>query len=290
MSEFLQFAISGITVGMIYGAVALGFTVIYNASHVVNFAQGEFVMLGAMFTVFGISYGLPYPVAAILAIGITCLVSIALYELAIRPARNAPVFALIIITIGASIFLRGVAQVAFGTSFFSLPAVLGTDSIAIAGAVLQRQSLVVIITTVAMLGGLWLLMSKTLLGKGVVAASNDQMAARMSGINVRSIIRLSFVLSAAIGAIGGIVITPIALASHDMGTLLALKGFAAAMLGGMGNPVGAVIGGLLVGLSEAFSAGYLSSDYKDATAFIIILLVLFAFPNGLFGRETHERV
>ena len=290
MSEFLQFAISGITVGMIYGAVALGFTVIYNASHVVNFAQGEFVMLGAMFTVFGISYGLPYPVAAILAIGITCLVSIALYELAIRPARNAPVFALIIITIGASIFLRGVAQVAFGTSFFSLPAVLGTDSIAIAGAVLQRQSLVVIITTFAMLGGLWLLMSKTLLGKGVVAASNDQMAARMSGINVRSIIRLSFVLSAAIGAIGGIVITPIALASHDMGTLLALKGFAAAMLGGMGNPVGAVVGGLLVGLSEAFSAGYLSSDYKDATAFIIILLVLFAFPNGLFGRETHERV
>ena len=290
MSEFLQFAISGITVGMIYGAVALGFTVIYNASHVVNFAQGEFVMLGAMFTVFGISYGLPYPVAAILAIGITCLVSIALYELAIRPARNAPVFALIIITIGASIFLRGVAQVAFGTSFFSLPAVLGTDSIAIAGAVLQRQSLVVIITTVAMLGGLWLLMSKTLLGKGVVAASNDQMAARMSGINVRSIIRLSFVLSAAIGAIGGIVITPIALASHDMGTLLALKGFAAAMLGGMGNPVGAVVGGLLVGLSEAFSAGYLSSDYKDATAFIIILLVLFIFPSGLFGRETHERV
>lgn len=290
MSEFLQFAISGLTVGMIYGAVALGFTVIYNASHVVNFAQGEFVMLGAMFTVFGIANGLPYPVAAILAIGITCLVSIALYELAIRPARNAPVFALIIITIGASIFLRGVAQVAFGTSFFSLPAVLGTDSIAIAGAVLQRQSLVVIITTVAMLGGLWVLMSKTLLGKGVVAASNDQMAARMSGINVRSIIRLSFVLSAAIGAIGGIVITPIALASHDMGTLLALKGFAAAMLGGMGNPVGAVIGGLLVGLSEAFSAGYLSSDYKDATAFIIILLVLFAFPNGLFGRETHERV
>jgi len=290
MSEFLQFAISGITVGMIYGAVALGFTVIYNASHVVNFAQGEFVMLGAMFTVFGISYGLPYPVAAILAIGITCLVSIALYELAIRPARNAPVFALIIITIGASIFLRGVAQIAFGTSFFSLPAVLGTDSIDIAGAVLQRQSLVVIVTTVAMLGGLWLLMSKTLLGKGVVAASNDQMAARMSGINVRSIIRLSFVLSAAIGAIGGIVITPIALASHDMGTLLALKGFAAAMLGGMGNPVGAVVGGLLVGLSEAFSAGYLSSDYKDATAFIIILLVLFAFPNGLFGRETHERV
>ena len=290
MSEFLQFAISGITVGMIYGAVALGFTVIYNASHVVNFAQGEFVMLGAMFTVFGISYGLPYQVAAILAIGITCLVSIALYELAIRPARNAPVFALIIITIGASIFLRGVAQIAFGTSFFSLPAVLGTDSIDIAGAVLQRQSLVVIVTTVAMLGGLWLLMSKTLLGKGVVAASNDQMAARMSGINVRSIIRLSFVLSAAIGAIGGIVITPIALASHDMGTLLALKGFAAAMLGGMGNPVGAVVGGLLVGLSEAFSAGYLSSDYKDATAFIIILLVLFAFPNGLFGRETHERV
>lgn len=290
MSELLQFAISGITVGVIYGAVALGFTVIYNASHVVNFAQGEFVMLGAMFTVFGIASGIPYPFAAVLAIAATALVSLALFDLAIRPARNAPIFALIIITIGASIFLRGIAQIAFGTSFFSLPPVVGDQPILIGGAVLQPQSIVVLGGTLAIAGALWFLVRRTLLGKGVIATSTDAMAANLAGINVRVIIRLSFVVSAVIGAFCGILIAPIALASHDMGTLLALKGFASAMLGGIGSPAGALVGGLLVGLSEAFSAGYLSSDYKDATAFAIIVLVLFVFPNGLFGRSGHDRV
>lgn len=290
MSELLQFAISGITVGVIYGAVALGFTVIYNASHVVNFAQGEFVMLGAMITVFGIASGLPYPLAALLAVAATALVSLVLYDLAIRPAGNAPIFALIIITIGASILLRGVAQILFGTSFFALPPIAGDTPIAIGGAVLQPQSVVVVAGTLAIVGGLLFLMRRTLLGKALIAASTDAMAAHLVGINVRSIVRLSFVISSVIGAVCGILIAPIALASHDMGTLLALKGFAAAMLGGMGSPAGALVGGLLVGLSEAFSAGYVSSDYKDATAFIIIILVLFVFPNGLFGSSGHVRV
>jgi len=290
MSEFIQFVFSGITVGVIYGSVALGFTVIYNASHVVNFAQGEFVMLGAMLTVFGIAAGIPYPAAATLAVAATALVSIALYDLAIRPARNAPVFALIIITIGASILIRGIARVAFSTSFFSLPPVAGNQPILIGGAVILPQSLVVIGGTIAIVIALWLLLHKTLLGRGLLATSDDPMAARLVGINVRSIIRLSFVVSAVIGALSGILIAPIGLASYDMGTLLALKGFAAAMLGGMGNPAGALIGGLLVGLSEALSAGYISSDYKDATAFIIIILVLFVFPNGLFGKGGYERV
>lgn len=290
MSELIQFVISGVTVGMIYGAVALGFTVIYNASHVVNFAQGEFVMLGAFFTVFGISAGIPYPFAALISVVVTALVSIALFDLAIRPARDAPIFALIIITIGGSILLRGLAQISFGTGFFSLPPVAGDQSIPIGGAVLQPQSIVVVVGTLVLVGALWFLMRRTLLGKAVIAASADAMAASLVGINVRAIVRLSFAVSAVIGAICGILIAPIALASHDMGTLLALKGFAAAMLGGMGSPAGALVGGLLVGLSEALSAGYLSSDYKDATAFIIIFLVLFVFPIGLFGRGGYERI
>lgn len=290
MSELLQFSFSGITVGIVYGAVALGFTMIYNASHVVNFAQGEFVMLGAMITVFAIGVGLPYPVAAFVAVAATALVSIALYDLAIRPARGASTFALVIITIGASILLRGLAQIAFGTSFFSLPPIAGKTPILIGGAVLQPQSLVVIGGTLAAVIALWILMRWTLVGKGIIATATDTMAAILVGINVRSIIRLSFVISAVIGALSGILIVPIAVASYDMGVLLALKGFAAAMLGGMGSPAGALVGGVLVGLSEAFSAGYLSSEYKDATAFIIIVLVLFAFPSGLFGRSGHERV
>jgi branched-chain amino acid transport system permease protein len=290
LSEFLQFLISGLTVGFIYGAVALGFTVIYNASHVVNFAQGEFVMLGGMFTVSGIAFGLPYPVAAALAIGATALVSVLLYDFAIRPARNAPVFALIIITIGASILIRGLAQVNFGTSFHSLPPLAGDTPIKFAGAVVQPQSIIVVVGTLAMVGLLLLLMRRTMIGKALIAASTDLVAAQLVGINVRMVVRLSFAISAVLAATAGILITPIALTSYDIGVLLALKGFAAVMLGGIGSPVGALIGGILVGLGEAMTAGYISSDYKDAAAFVIILLVLFAFPNGLFGRERHERV
>jgi len=137
---------------------------------------------------------------------------------------------------------------------------------------------------------LWAFMSMTLTGKALVATAANRLAARLVGINTAAIVGLAFAASAAIGAIGGILMTPITLTSYDVGTLLALKGFAAAMLGGMGNPLGAVIGGLVVGLLEAFSAGYLSSAYKDAIAFLVILGVLFAMPQGLLGRAAIERV
>jgi branched-chain amino acid transport system permease protein len=133
-------------------------------------------------------------------------------------------------------------------------------------------------------------MTMTLTGKALVATAANRLAARLVGINTAAIVGLAFAVSAAIGAIGGILMTPITLTSYDVGTLLALKGFAAAMLGGMGNPLGAVIGGLVVGLLEAFSAGYLSSAYKDAIAFLVILGVLFAMPQGLLGRAAIERV
>lgn len=186
--------------------------------------------------------------------------------------------------------MRGLAQIIFGTSFYSLPPVAGDKPITIGGAVLQPQSLVVMCGTLAAAVAFWLLLRKTLVGKGIIATSTDAMAATLVGINVQFIIRFSFVISAMMGAISGILITPIAVASYDMGILLALKGFAAAMLGGMGNPAGALVGGLLVGLSEALSAGYLSSEYKDGTAFVIIILVLFVFPDGLFGKSGYERV
>jgi len=137
---------------------------------------------------------------------------------------------------------------------------------------------------------LWAFIDRTLLGKAIVATAANQLAARLVGINPRRIVGLSFAISAAIGAVAGILIAPITLTSYDVGTLLALKGFAAAMLGGMGSAVGAVVGGLLLGLLEAFAAGYLSSQYKDAVAFLVILIVLFAMPRGLFGRASVERV
>ena len=290
MPELLQFVFSGLTVGAVYALVALGFTLIYNASGVINFAQGEFVMLGGMLTVFLGLAGMPLAAAACLAIIVTVGVGLALHRFAIEPARGASTVALIIITIGASIFLRGSAQVLFDKRFHSLPNWFGSDPIRVGGAALLPQSLVVLGGAVLIVVLLWGLIDRTLLGKAIVATAANQLAACLVGINTRAIVGFSFAISAAIGALAGILITPITLTSYDVGTLLALKGFAAAMLGGIGSAAGAVVGGALLGLLEAFAAGYVSSQYKDAVAFLVILAVLFAFPQGLLGKASVERV
>ena len=290
MSELLQFAFSGLTVGAVYALVALGFTLIYNSCDVINFAQGEFVMLGGMTTVFLGLAGVPLPLAACLAVVLTVAVGLALHRFAIEPARDSGAVVLIIITIGASIFLRGAAQVIFDKRFHTLPPFVGGEAIRVAGAAILPQSLVVLAGAVIILVLLCAFIERTLIGKAMVATAANEIAARLVGIDTRGVVGLSFAISAAIGAVAGILITPVALTSYDVGTLLALKGFAAAMLGGIGSAVGAVVGGLLLGLLEAFSAGYVSSQYKDAVAFLVILIVLLAMPRGLFGRAPVERV
>lgn len=290
MAEFLQFCASGLTVGAVYALVALGFTIIYNASDVVNFAQGEFVMIGGMTTVFATASGVPLPIAVLIAILAAMVIGLLLHRLAIEPARGASPVTLIIITIGASIFLRGLAQIVFDKQFHSLPAFSGDAPINIGGALVLPQSFWVLGGALVIVIALWAFFNRTVIGKAVLATAANRLAARLVGINTSFVIGLSFVLSAAIGAIAGILVTPITLTSYDIGTLLALKGFAAAMLGGMGNPIGAIVGGLLVGMLEAFGAGYISSTYKDAMAFIVILGVLFVMPGGLLGRASVERV
>jgi branched-chain amino acid transport system permease protein len=290
MAEFFQFLASGLTVGAVYALVALGFTLIYNASDVVNFAQGEFVMLGGMVTVFVTAAGVPLPLAAVIAVAVSVVVGLLLYWLAIEPARGASAVTLIIITIGASILLRGIAAIVFDKQFHKLPSFSGDAPINILGAAVQPQSFWVIGGAAVIVVLLYVFLEKTVLGKAVLATAANRLAARLVGINTATVVALAFGGSAAIGAIAGILITPITLTNYDVGTLLALKGFAAAMLGGMGNPLGAVAGGLLLGLLESFGAGYISSTYKDAFAFIVILLVLVAMPQGLFGRRIVERV
>ncbi len=289
-AELLQFAFSGLTVGAIYALVALGFTLIYNASDIINFAQGEFVMLGGMITVFMALAGIPLPLAALVAVVVTTCVGLALHRFAVEPARGASPVVLIMITIGASVFLRGVAQIVFDKRFHSLPPLFGADPIQLGGAAILPQSFVVLVGATVIVILLWLFVERTLLGKAVIATAANRLAARLIGIDTRRIVDFSFAVSAAIGATAGILITPITLTSYDVGTLLALKGFAAAMLGGIGSPLGAVVGGLLIGMIEALSAGYISSSYKDAAAFLIILIVLVFMPQGLFGQAKVERV
>ena len=290
MSEAMQFFLSGMTVGAVYALVALGFTLIYNASDVVNFAQGEFVMLGGMITVFAHQAGVPLPLAALLAIGLTGVIGVVFNKLAIETARGAPLVSIIIITIGASIFIQGMTQIVFDKQLHRFPAISGDEPLKILGATILPQSVWVIIGAVIIFSGLWIFLTKTLLGRAVLATSNNRLAAQLVGINITFVMTLSFALSAAIGALAGVLITPITLVSYQIGISLALKGFASAMLGGMGNPKGALVGGLLLGLMEAFTAGYISSHYKDAVAFVVILGVLLIMPQGLYGRKAMDRV
>ncbi|MBK8007467.1 MAG: branched-chain amino acid ABC transporter permease [Rhizobiales bacterium] len=290
LSDLVQYAASGVTVGAIYALIALGFTLIYNSTHVANFAQGDFAMLGAMTTVFVAAAGVPVVAAGILGILAAACAGLLLYRAAISFAKNSSVLGLIVLTIGAAIFLKGVAQIVFDKRFHSLPAWFGTEPIKVLDATIQPQSFVVLAGAAVIVFALVVFTKKTLIGKGILAISQNQLAATLVGINVTTIVTLAFVISAAIGGTAGILATPITLTSYDAGTLLSLKGFAAAMLGGMGSPMGAVIGGLVLGLVEAFGGGLISSAYKDAFAFLAILVVLALRPQGLVGSFVRERV
>ncbi len=289
-AQFMQYLLTGLTVGAIYALVALGFSIIFNASHVLNFAQGELVMIGGMTTVSLTGTGVPLVAAIPLAIAATALVGLALEKFAIEPARGASVVTLIIITIGASIFLRGAATLVWDKKLHPLKSFSGDAPIEFAGATILPQTLWIFGVTIAVLVALSWFFNRTLLGKAMLATSHNRLAAQLVGINVRHILFVSFGLSAALGAIAGILIAPISFTSYDVGVMLGLKGFAAAILGGMGSGVGAVFGGLLLGIVETMSAGYLSSAYKDAIALVITLAVLFFMPSGLFGRRGVERV
>ncbi|MEO6352738.1 MAG: branched-chain amino acid ABC transporter permease [Oxalobacteraceae bacterium] len=290
MSELIQFIFSGITTGSIYALTALGFTLIYNASGVINFAQGEFIMLGGMSAVFLAGAGLPLPFAIILAVGITGLAGMLLEKFAIESAKNAEVVALIIITIGASLTIRGLVQVFLGKGTHALPSFSDNTPIVFFGARLMPQSLWVIGVMLLIVVLLSWFFGRTLLGKAMLATSHNKLAAQLVGVNTRMILLLSFGMSAVLGAVGGIIIAPITYTSYDVGIMLGLKGFVAAVLGGLGGGAGAIVGGLILGIAEAMTAGYVSSAYKDAVPFVLILLILFFKPSGLFGSKASERV
>ena len=290
-SALLQYVISGATVGSTYGLAALGFTVIYNTAGIINFAQGEFVMLGGMLAVFALRWGgVPLPLAVPLAVLAVTVVGVMVNRVTIRPVRGRSPLTLIIITIGVSILLRGGAMLIFGKDTFAFPAFSGGGPIQMGGAALLPQSLWVFGITLLTVLGMKFFFEHTLTGKAMLACSSDRKAASLMGIHVDFMVTLSFAFSAFVGAVGGVILAPITLTAYDAGILLGLKGFAACILGGLGNPFGAVIGGILLGILESLGAGFISSGYKDAVAFIIMLALLFWRPSGLFGGSQAERV
>ena len=290
-SQIVQFLLTGITIGTIYGMVALGFNIIYNATGIINFAQGEFVMLGGMFMVWFTTV-LKVPMVAAFALSVTLVTLIgALFErLAIYPLKRPSVLILIMITLAGSIIMKGSAMLFWGKETYTLPHFSGEDPFYLFGATILPQTLWILgimFVVVIILAGFF---NFTMLGKAMRACAVNPTAASLVGISVKKMVLLSFALSAALGAIAGIIITPVALMEYDRGAILALKGFAAAVLGGLGNGVGAVVAGLLIGILESLGAGLISSGYKDAIALLVLLLVLFVKPSGIFGVSEASKL
>ena len=283
--QLVQYLCTGVTVGSIYGMVALGFNIIYNVTETINFAQGEFVMLGGLLMVLGSQVlSLPVPAALLLTVAIVTAVGVLMERFTINPLKNATVLTLIIVTIAVSILLKGIAMFVWGKDSYIMRPFSGTEPVRLFGAAIQTQTFWVLGISGVVVLLLTLFFKKTRHGKAMLACADNAEAARLVGIKVNLMVLLSFALSAAIGAAAGAVITPISLMEYDRGALFGLKGFGAVVLGGLGSFCGAMLAGLLLGIIESLCAGFVSSGYKDAVALLLLLLVLFVRPSGLFGN------
>jgi len=289
-AEFAQFIVAGLKNGAIYALVALGFTMVYSATGAINFAQGEFFMLGGMLTWFFSSLGVPLAAAVPLAVVATSLVAVVFELVAVRPVATGDPLKIIMVTIGGSVLLRQLAFRVFGPDERPVSTFSAGASVHLLGAAIDRQTLWVWGVTLAVVLALALLYGRTGLGRGMRATAIDRTAARLVGIDTRRMVTISFALAAALGALGGAVVAPLTQASFDAGVGIGVKGFAAAVLGGLGNPAAAVGGGLVLGLLESLTAGYINPTYKDAVAILVLLGVLFIRPQGLFGGRKRDKV
>jgi branched-chain amino acid transport system permease protein len=291
LERVLQLLVSGLAVGSIYAMVAIGFNIIYNATGIINLAQGEFVMLGGMLTVWGATrWGLPVPVAILTAVILVTLIGVALERLTIRPLRNPTVLTLLILTIGGSFLLKGAAMLIWGKNVYYMPGFLGAEPLRFARVAIERQEVFVWVALAVVTVVLTLFFNHTLTGKAMRACSYNRVAARLVGINSRFMVMLAFGLSAGIGALAGAVVVPITNMEYGSGSMFGLKGFSAAVLGGLGNNTAAVVAGIALALIESLVAGFVDSTYKDAVALSVLLIVLFVRPSGLFGNATLNRL
>lgn len=289
--DVLQFLIMGVQRGCIYAMVAMGFNMIYNATGIINFAQGEFVVLGGLMMVtLTMAFHLSILFSFLLTVAFVLIVGVLMERLTINPVKQPTVLRLIIITIAVSIIIKGAAMCFWGKGSHYMRHFSGTTPLDFYGATILPQTLWIFAILLLVVGAYIVFFNYTMTGKCMRACAINRDAARLSGINDRKMVMLSFALSAAIGAIAGIIITPVIQMDYARGAMLGLKGFGAAVLGGLGNSMGAVVAGVLLGVLEALGAGYISSHYMDAIALVILLLVLFIRPSGLLGSSAAMRL
>ena len=278
-------------IGSIYAIISIGFNIVYNATDAINFAQGEFVMMGGMTTIALFHWvKLPLSVSFLFSILIVTCIAVMLERLTIHYQREKQVLTLIILTLGWSIFLKGSAMLSWGKDSYDLPAISGSKPLHFFEVTLLPQALWIIGIGLLISAVLHIFFTYSLTGRAMKACSFDRLSARLVGIDDDRMVLFSFALSAAIGSIAGIIVTPVTLMAYDQGGMLGLKGFCATFLGGLGNLYGSIIGGILLGILETMGAGLISSGYKDAIAFMIFLIILFFRPSGLLGVKSRERV
>jgi branched-chain amino acid transport system permease protein len=284
--DFLQLLVGAVALGSIYALIALGFNLIFATSRVMNFAQGDLAMLGAMIgvTLAG-GMNLPFPLVALAAVaGVGALFLV--FEIGVLRSlvrRKATLTSMVMATLALSLFLQGAAEIIWGRLEHPVPSPVRSEPYHIGGVVIVPHYLVVIGVTVLAFAVMYYFFRRTLLGKALLATGYEPEAARLVGINPTFMVTLTFFLGGGFAALAGLVVSPITFAAPWMGLSLAVKGFAASMIGGLGSVAGALIGGLIVGLLETFGSGYVSSAYADVFIFLSLMLVLFFLPSGLLG-------
>ncbi|MFT3847708.1 MAG: branched-chain amino acid ABC transporter permease [Propionivibrio sp.] len=306
MDIFIQQIINGLVLGSIYALVALGYTMVYGIMGLINFAHGEVVMIGAMVALFVIKWlaasGLPVPfiilIALVAAVAVCMAVGFSIERIAYRPLRRAPKLAPLITAIGVSIILQHLAMLVWGRNYHAFPPVIPVTSFDVFGARISGLQIAIIAIAALMMTGLIVLIHRTRLGRAMRATSENPPIAQLMGVNINQIISSTFVIGSALAAVAGLMVSAnYSIAHYYMGFMLGLKAFTAAVLGGIGNIAGAMLGGILLGLIESLGAGYigdltggfLGSHYQDIFAFFVLICVLIFRPSGLIGEKVSER-
>jgi branched-chain amino acid transport system permease protein len=287
MTEFFQISVAGISSGATYALVALGFSLVYSVSRILNLVQGEFMVSAALVTIWLLeAQGWPLLAAAVVGIAVTSALAVAFHRMTLLPSRGLAPDVALMVTFGGAYVFRGICLVLFGKDSLSLQAFSGEAPLVVADVAISPQTLWALLALAVVSVGLWAFFQRTVLGKAMLACADNPAGAQLVGIDLKTMAVGAFAVAAAIGALAGIVSAPLSFVSYDAGLGLTLKGFIAAVFGGIGSYPGAVVGGILIGLLEAFSARYLSSEYKEALAFGALLLLLLVRPRGILGKHA----
>jgi len=286
---FVQQVVTGLAMGCIYALVALGFVLIYKATDVINFAQGDLMMLGAFIAFTFINYlHFPFIPSFFIALALMAFFGMLIDRIVLRPLVGEAAFAMIMVTIGLGIFIRSVAGMIWGYDSYSFRVSIPDEPVRIGALALSYVHLWIIGITVALIVALYYFFNRTKMGISMEATSQNQLAAFLMGIGVKTVFSRIWAISAMVAAVAGILLSPIQFLNYNMG-FIGLKAFPAAVLGGFGSIPGAIVGGVIIGVSESLAGVYLPDGFKNVFAWIILIVVLMFRPEGIFGLPERKR-